>query len=184
MIHGDGEQTRDFTYVANVVDGVLRAVEAPAASGEVINVATGTRISLNELFAVLKKLTGSSIAATLRAGARRRRARLPGRHLEGRNGCSAISRTCRSKKGCGARWRGLRRSRALDSWCVKHRHSLRRPPNRPQQVLPKPRIVPHFVEVSESGVEDAAASIGVIHAIGKSPGCPAVGCPSFGMTIG
>src|SRR5688572_29592626 len=41
VIHGDGEQTRDFTYVANVVDGVLRASEAPAAIGQVINVATG-----------------------------------------------------------------------------------------------------------------------------------------------
>jgi UDP-glucose 4-epimerase len=46
-IYGDGEQTRDFTYVANVVDGVLRACEAPGASGQVINVATGGRISLN-----------------------------------------------------------------------------------------------------------------------------------------
>ena len=49
-IYGDGEQTRDFTYVANVVDGVLRACEAPGAAGEVINVATGGRISLNSLF--------------------------------------------------------------------------------------------------------------------------------------
>ena len=40
-IYGDGEQTRDFTYVANVVDGVLRACAAPKAGGEVINVATG-----------------------------------------------------------------------------------------------------------------------------------------------
>ena len=40
-IHGDGEQTRDFTYVANVVDGVLRACEAPNVAGEVINVAAG-----------------------------------------------------------------------------------------------------------------------------------------------
>ena len=48
-IYGDGGQTRDFTYVANVVDGVLRACEAPNASGEVINVATGGRISLNDL---------------------------------------------------------------------------------------------------------------------------------------
>ncbi len=43
VIYGDGEQTRDFTYIANVVDGVLRAVEAPAAAGQVINVATGGR---------------------------------------------------------------------------------------------------------------------------------------------
>ena len=64
LIHGDGEQTRDFTFVANVVDGVLRAVEAPGAAGEVINVATSGRVSLNELFAVLKQLTGSPITAT------------------------------------------------------------------------------------------------------------------------
>jgi nucleoside-diphosphate-sugar epimerase len=60
-IYGDGEQTRDFTYIANVVDGVLRACHAPEASGEVINVATGGRISLNELFNVVKRLTGASV---------------------------------------------------------------------------------------------------------------------------
>jgi nucleoside-diphosphate-sugar epimerase len=58
VIYGDGEQTRDFTYIANVVDAVLRAVEAPLASGEVINVATGTRISLNRLLSTLQALTG------------------------------------------------------------------------------------------------------------------------------
>ncbi len=61
-IYGDGEQTRDFTYVANVVDGVLRACAAKHASGEVINVATGGRISLNRLFGALKDLTGASVA--------------------------------------------------------------------------------------------------------------------------
>jgi nucleoside-diphosphate-sugar epimerase len=60
-IYGDGEQTRDFTYVANVVDGALRACEAPKASGEVINVATGGRISLNKLFQTVRALTGSSV---------------------------------------------------------------------------------------------------------------------------
>src|SRR5918993_1049013 len=60
-IYGDGEQTRDFTYVANVVDGVLRACEAPRASGEVINVATGGRISLNELYAEMKKIVGATV---------------------------------------------------------------------------------------------------------------------------
>ena len=60
-IYGDGEQTRDFTYVANVVDGVLRACHAPAASGEVINVATAGRISLNQLFAIVKSEVGSSL---------------------------------------------------------------------------------------------------------------------------
>ena len=47
VIYGDGEQTRDFTYVANTVDGVLRAAVAPGVAGEVINVATSGRISLN-----------------------------------------------------------------------------------------------------------------------------------------
>src|ERR671913_288741 len=60
-IYGDGGQTRDFTYVANVVDGVLRACEAPAASGEVINVATGGRISLNQLFRNVRDLVGARV---------------------------------------------------------------------------------------------------------------------------
>ena len=60
-IYGDGEQTRDFTYVANVVDGVLRACRAPGASGRVINVATGGRISLNELLATLSRIIGAPV---------------------------------------------------------------------------------------------------------------------------
>jgi nucleoside-diphosphate-sugar epimerase len=62
-IYGDGEQTRDFTYVSNVVDGVLRAGEAPKASGEVINVATGGRISLNELLRTMNRIVGTKIEA-------------------------------------------------------------------------------------------------------------------------
>jgi nucleoside-diphosphate-sugar epimerase len=53
VIYGDGEQTRDFTYVANVVDGVLRACHAPGIAGEMMNVATGGRISLNRLLQTL-----------------------------------------------------------------------------------------------------------------------------------
>jgi UDP-glucose 4-epimerase len=64
VIYGDGEQTRDFTYVANVVDGVLRACEAPKAAGEVINVATGNRISLNELLRVMNRIVGTHLQAT------------------------------------------------------------------------------------------------------------------------
>jgi nucleoside-diphosphate-sugar epimerase len=60
-IYGDGEQTRDFTYVGNVVDGVLRACTASEASGEVINVATGGRVSLNELFRTIRGLTGATV---------------------------------------------------------------------------------------------------------------------------
>jgi UDP-glucose 4-epimerase len=70
-IYGDGEQTRDFTYVADVVNGVLKACDAPAASGEVINVATGGRISLNRLFETMKAIVGSQmnpVYAEARAG--------------------------------------------------------------------------------------------------------------------
>ena len=62
-IYGDGGQTRDFTYVANVIDGVLRACEAPNASGEVINVATGGRISLNDLLKTLNQIVGTKLEA-------------------------------------------------------------------------------------------------------------------------
>jgi nucleoside-diphosphate-sugar epimerase len=61
VIYGDGEQTRDFTYIANVVDGVLRACEARQAAGEVINVATGGRISLNELLRTMNRIVGKDI---------------------------------------------------------------------------------------------------------------------------
>ena len=63
-IFGDGEQTRDFTYVDNVVDGVLRACEASGASGQTINVATGGRISLNTLFETMRKLVGADVRPT------------------------------------------------------------------------------------------------------------------------
>ena len=63
-VFGDGEQTRDFTYVTNVVDGVLRACEAPGASPLVINVATGGRISLNKLFETMRRLIGVNVQPT------------------------------------------------------------------------------------------------------------------------
>ena len=61
IITGDGEQTRDFTYIDNVVDGVLRAATSPAAAGQVINVATGRRISINQLASTLLALLGSPL---------------------------------------------------------------------------------------------------------------------------
>jgi nucleoside-diphosphate-sugar epimerase len=66
IIYGDGEQTRDFTYVANVVDGVLRACEAAKVAGEVINVATGGRISLNELLRTMNRVVGTDLEALYR----------------------------------------------------------------------------------------------------------------------
>src|SRR6188474_980977 len=63
VIYGDGEQTRDFTYVANVVDGVLRACEAQDAAGEVINLAVGGRISLNNLLRQMNAIVGTTLQA-------------------------------------------------------------------------------------------------------------------------
>ena len=61
IIYGDGEQTRDFTYVTNVVDGVLRACAATNVAGEVMNVATGGRISLNQLVSVMNGIAGTNL---------------------------------------------------------------------------------------------------------------------------
>lgn len=57
VIFGDGEQSRDFTYIDNVVAANLSAAVAPNAAGKVINVANGKRVTLNELLHELKQLT-------------------------------------------------------------------------------------------------------------------------------
>ena len=54
VIYGDGEQSRDFTFIENVVDANIRAAETFNGLGETINVANGERVSLNDLLAVLK----------------------------------------------------------------------------------------------------------------------------------
>jgi len=60
VVYGNGEQSRDFTYIDNVVRGNLLAASAPAAavSGRMFNLATSRRITLNEVIAILRKLTG------------------------------------------------------------------------------------------------------------------------------
>ena len=63
MVFGDGEQTRDFTYVENAVQANLLACEAPNASGKVFNVGVGERISLNEVLRELGKIAGKRLAA-------------------------------------------------------------------------------------------------------------------------
>jgi UDP-N-acetylglucosamine/UDP-N-acetyl-alpha-D-glucosaminouronate 4-epimerase len=59
-IYGDGEQSRDFTYIENVVRGNLLAAAAPAekVAGQMMNLATGARITLNQVFEILCELTG------------------------------------------------------------------------------------------------------------------------------
>lgn len=60
-IFGDGSQSRDFTYIDNVVDGNLLACAAPAAAGESINLAAGGSVSLNELVAQLNAILGTNL---------------------------------------------------------------------------------------------------------------------------
>src|SRR6266851_2759343 len=61
VIFGDGEQTRDFTYVEDAVQANLLACEAPNASGKVFNIGVGERFSLNQTVALLSKISGKSL---------------------------------------------------------------------------------------------------------------------------
>lgn len=63
-IHGDGLQSRDFVYVADVVDALIRAADTPGVSGRVYNVGTGASVTLVELIAALNKLLGTAAAPT------------------------------------------------------------------------------------------------------------------------
>jgi UDP-glucose 4-epimerase len=61
-VHGDGTQSRDFTYIDNVVEANVLAAQAPAAAGEVFNVGCGTRTSLVEIITALERLLGRRLA--------------------------------------------------------------------------------------------------------------------------
>lgn len=61
QVFGDGEQSRDFTFVENAVAANLLACEAPNASGKVFNIGTGTRVTLNQTLALLATLTGNKL---------------------------------------------------------------------------------------------------------------------------
>jgi UDP-glucose 4-epimerase len=63
-IHGDGEQSRDFTYVANVVDATIRAAHAPDASGRIFNVAAGSPASVNEVADTIGRVLGKPVERT------------------------------------------------------------------------------------------------------------------------
>jgi UDP-N-acetylglucosamine 4-epimerase len=69
FINGDGEQTRDFTFVENAVQANIRAAfsKHPSAPGGIFNIAVGEKISVNSLFFTLKKLSGSSLDPSYRA---------------------------------------------------------------------------------------------------------------------
>ena len=105
IIYGDGGQTRDFTYVTNVVDAVIRSAETQGVGGQVFNVATSSRISLNDLLAALKKIFGSNVEPITRTRAPAmcaiHRPTLPRRRR-----CSATIRRSASRKGCVTRSTG------------------------------------------------------------------------------
>ena len=61
VVHGDGEQSRDFTYIANAVEANVLAAHADGVGGRVFNVACGERITLNDLLAEIGDLTGKSV---------------------------------------------------------------------------------------------------------------------------
>lgn len=63
VVYGDGEQSRDFTYIDNVVDETLRACEVPAANGRVFNGGTGVRTTINQVLRLLGKITGKKVQA-------------------------------------------------------------------------------------------------------------------------
>jgi UDP-glucose 4-epimerase len=63
VIFGDGEQTRDFTFVENAVQANLLACEAPNVSGKVFNIGVGGRFSLNQTVTLLNKISGKSLEA-------------------------------------------------------------------------------------------------------------------------
>ena len=63
VVFGDGEQSRDFNFIANTVDANLCAATADGVAGETFNIACGERISLNDVLARLRELTGKSIEA-------------------------------------------------------------------------------------------------------------------------
>ncbi len=80
VVHGDGLQSRDFTYVANVVQALTKAADAPGVSGRVFNVGTGNSVTVLDLVAALNDLLGRDLApqhAPARAGdVRHSRARI------------------------------------------------------------------------------------------------------------
>jgi nucleoside-diphosphate-sugar epimerase len=60
-VYGDGEQSRDFTYIDNVVHANLLAARAPKTGGQVVNVACGQKITVNAIIALINQLTGNAV---------------------------------------------------------------------------------------------------------------------------
>jgi UDP-glucose 4-epimerase len=69
VIFGDGEQSRDFIYVENVVEANIRAAESEAAAGEALNVACGEPLTVNDLLGAVNRILGADVSA-VHAGAK------------------------------------------------------------------------------------------------------------------
>jgi UDP-glucose 4-epimerase len=61
VVYGDGEQSRDFTYIDNVIDANILAMQAESLRGEVMNVACGGRITINEVIAAINRALGANV---------------------------------------------------------------------------------------------------------------------------
>ncbi len=60
-VYGDGEQTRDFTYIDNVIHANLLAARAKSVSGQVVNIACGQRISVNQIIGLINQILGRNV---------------------------------------------------------------------------------------------------------------------------
>ena len=74
IVFGDGQQSRDFCYIENVANANLLALEAEKLRGEVVNIACGECITLNEIVRLINQALGTNLEADYQAPARRRRA--------------------------------------------------------------------------------------------------------------
>ena len=125
-IHGDGEQSRDFTYIDNVVQANRLALTTPGVGGEVFNVACNERHSLLDIVATLERLLGRELPRKHVARAARRRAPHAGVDRPHPRASSTSVRASASRTACGAPGSGsARRSRRADG--------------RPPPVLPRSR---------------------------------------------
>jgi UDP-glucose 4-epimerase len=113
-IYGDGEQSRDFTYIENIVDETLRACEAKGASGISFTGGTGASITLNEVLKLLEKITGKKIQVKYDP----REQETSATHtpmFRSPTKCSATNPLCTSRKDFGAPGTGTRATTAANT---------------------------------------------------------------------
>jgi nucleoside-diphosphate-sugar epimerase len=113
MIYGDGEQSRDFTYIDNAVDANLLASRAPDVGGEVFNIACGERITLNRLVAELRAVSGTEFDSRLCRGSARRCPALA-RRDHACTGQTGLRAEHRLPRGATANVRALPRTACLE----------------------------------------------------------------------